>query len=94
MHDHGIGLEPGEPLLVQAKQGGVFPNTREQRLPLAFMLDSQQIHHVGIAEGLVNVMRDPTPKLLKHAGHKRGWTGKRDVGAELGQQPDIGTGNS
>ena len=71
MHDHGVGLEPGEALLVQAEHRSVFADAWEERLALAFVLDAEQVDHVGVAQGVINVVCNAAPKLFEHARHKR-----------------------
>ena len=47
MHDEGVGLGLGEARAVEAEEAGVFADTGEHRLALAFVLDAQEVDDIG-----------------------------------------------
>ena len=94
MHDERVGLDPLHPSLVQPEERGVFAQAREHRHPLALVLDAQEVDHVGVAQGFLEVPGHPAAELLEDLGHERRRPAQRDLRAQLEQRPDVGPGHA
>ena len=66
-----LGLERSRALLGQAEERGVFAEAGEILLALPLVLDAQEVHHIGVGQDGIEVVRDGHAELLEVARDER-----------------------
>ena len=90
MHDDGLGVQPSCTSLIETKRAGVFTEGRKVAARLAFVLDAEEHHDLGIGEGGLQFVRDLRAEGGKPVRHEGGGADERDGGAEFHEGVDVG----
>src|SRR5438045_9686453 len=91
MHDQTIRLQKFRALFRQAEEPGVFTNSGEIFPALAFVLNPQQVHDIGIWKDIVDLVRNFDTEFFELARHQRARPDQRDTRAELDQTENVRT---
>src|SRR5206468_7885422 len=89
-----IGLQKLCALFGQTEQANVFADAGEIFSALAFVLDAQEVHHIGFWQHVLDLVRNLDAKFLKLARHKRAWPDQRHVRTKLHQAENIRARNA
>ncbi len=73
MHDQTVRLEQPGPLFRQAEEADIFAQAGKIFLPLPFMLDTEQVHHIRGRKHVFKFVRDGDPELLKYRAARACW---------------------
>ena len=93
VHDDDVGLGAPQPGAVDAVEPRVLADRRKEVLRLALRLDAQQVQHVVLADGRVEVVVDRHAELGESRRDERGRAADADLGPHGPEREEVAPGD-
>jgi hypothetical protein len=84
MHDDNIFFGQLNIVAVKAVMLGIFAKRRKNALLLPLQLDAQHHHHIGLNNGVLQLVKNFYTHLFNVPGKHSSGTGQKDLGAHFG----------